>query len=610
MVAFRRLAVATTVLTFLLIGLGGLVRATGSGDACPGWPLCGTARLPTYHAAIELSHRAVALLVGLVGLALLGVAVARFRRVPQILWGTVGAAVAFLVQAVLGGIRVLSGPANPWLTTAHLATSMLLFGALVYLVASSYCMVRLPLKGPSIRGSDPGFTRLARITAGATFALLLVGAYTRGEGGPIADLGWPLVNGRLVPALEGIVTAHFLHRVAAAAVGVLLLVLVARAWTMANRALDLVLFSTGAAALFLVQAVVGAATIWTDRAAWTVVGHVTVAALIWGLLVALATVSKRLAGRRPAISATLEEEGRPAPARSSGLRDRTTAYFQLTKPRIIELLLVTTVPAMILAADGLPSLWLVAATVVGGTLAAGGANAINCYLDRDIDEVMYRTRLRPLPRGRVSPENALTFGLALGATAFFLLGTTVNVLAAALAVAALLFYVFVYTVWLKRRSPQNIVIGGAAGAVPVLVGWAAVTGTVGLPAWALFLIVFLWTPPHFWALSLRHEREYASAGVPMLPVVRGREETVRSILRYSVALAASTLLLVPAAHMGAVYVVAAVVLGLAFVARAARLRRAFTPALAWGLFRFSIAYLGLLFAAVAADRLVRIPIGA
>jgi heme o synthase len=605
MARFQRLAVATTAAAFALIGVGGLVRATGSGDACPDWPTCFGRWVPPFelHTLIEYSHRLLAVLVGLVGLALLVVAVRGFRRVPQILWPVVAAAVLFASQAVLGGLVVIHG-LNAWLVTAHLGMSMLLFGALVHVVANSYCLVKLPQKGPSIRGSDPGFARLALFTTAATFLLLLVGAYARGEGGVIEGLGWPLIDGRLVPAFEGIATAHFLHRVLAAVVGVLLLILAVRAWTMRNRSLDLVLFSTGAAALFLVQALVGAATVWTGRAPWAVGTHVVLSALIWGSLVALATVSRRLSGR-PSPAADGDQGVEAAPG---SLRDRAVAYFQLTKPRIVLLLLITTVPAMVLAARSVPSLMLIAATLLGGTLAAGGANAVNCYLDRDIDEVMRRTRSRPLPSGRVAPTDALTFGLVLGAVAFVWLGVTVNVLSAGLALSALAFYVVVYTAWLKRSTPQNIVIGGAAGAVPVLVGWAAVTGTVGLPAWVLFLIVFLWTPPHFWALSLRFTKEYAAAKVPMLPVVRGPERTTRSILTYSLVLVASTLLLWPTAGMGAIYVAAAVVLGAGFVLRAVRLRRNLTPALAWALFRFSILYLALLFAAVAVDRLAHVSI--
>jgi protoheme IX farnesyltransferase len=262
---------------------------------------------------------------------------------------------------------------------------------------------------------------------------------------------------------------------------------------------------------------------------------------------------------------------------------------------------------MVLARDGWPGVMLVTSTLFGGALAAGGANAFNCYLDRDIDEIMRRTRSRPLPAHRVSPENAMTFGYSLGAISFFWLATTVNLLAAVLALAALAFYVFVYTLWLKRSTAQNIVIGGAAGAVPVLVGWAAVTRSLALPALLLFVVVFVWTPPHFWALSMRYTTDYAQAGVPMLPVVRGIRDTAWNILVYSVVLVAVTVALYPVAGMGAVYLVAAIVLGVVFLHRAVRLWRTTTPAVALGLFRYSILYLGLLFAAVAVDRLI--PLG-
>jgi protoheme IX farnesyltransferase len=266
--------------------------------------------------------------------------------------------------------------------------------------------------------------------------------------------------------------------------------------------------------------------------------------------------------------------------------------------------LITTVPAMMLAERGLPSIGLILATLVGGTIAAGSANAINCYLDRDIDEVMRRTRKRPLPAHLIEPDSALAFGFVLGAISFFFLSITVNVLAASLALSAIAFYVFVYTMWLKRTSVQNIVIGGAAGAVPALVGWAAVTGTVGLAAWVLFAIVFVWTPPHFWALAMRYSGDYRAAGIPMLPVVRGPRETRKQILLYSLVLFGTSLVLVPVASMGLLYVGAAVVLGGWFVWRALRLWLGTSPAESMRLFRFSIVYLALLFAAVAADALV------
>jgi protoheme IX farnesyltransferase len=287
------------------------------------------------------------------------------------------------------------------------------------------------------------------------------------------------------------------------------------------------------------------------------------------------------------------------------VRGKLRAYFALTKPRIIELLLITTVPAMIVAERRLPSLWLVIATLVGGSLAAAGANAINCYVDRDIDEIMPRTRKRPLPQHRVSPRNAVVFGASLGVTSFVFLWATVNLIAAALALGALLFYVFVYSIALKRTTPQNIVIGGAAGAVPVLVGWAAVRGSVDLPALAMFGIIFYWTPPHFWALAMRYEKEYAAAEVPMMPVVYGREETAKHILLYSILLFALCLVFFSVARMGAIYLTAALVLNALFLGWAVRLWRKPSPRMAWGLFRFSIYYLGLLFAAMALDQLVR-----
>ena len=303
----------------------------------------------------------------------------------------------------------------------------------------------------------------------------------------------------------------------------------------------------------------------------------------------------------------MRTEARPTREAPKGARARATiaAYYHLTKPRIVLLLLITTVPSMILAKRGFPSPWLIAATLIGGTLSAGGANAINQFLDRDIDEVMTRTRRRPLPAHVLRPRYALAYGVALGVAGFVWMTATVNLPAALLSAAALLFYVFVYTSWLKRRSPQNIVIGGAAGAAPALVGWAAVTGRVGWPAVVLFAIVFVWTPPHFWALSLRYEPDYRAAGVPMLPVVVGRERTTRSIVVYAFALVATSLVLWPVGHTWFLYPAGAAALGGVFVARAIQLRRAGTVAVAMRLFRYSIVYLAVLFAAVALDTLIK-----
>ncbi len=280
---------------------------------------------------------------------------------------------------------------------------------------------------------------------------------------------------------------------------------------------------------------------------------------------------------------------------------RLGGFVALTKPRIIELLLVTTIPAMILADRSWPGTWLVLATLIGGTLSAGGANAINNVIDRDIDGEMRRTAHRPLPARRIEPGAALVFGIGLGLAGFVWLWITTNLLAAVLAAAALLFYVFVYTLYLKRSSTQNIVIGGAAGAVPALVGWAAVDGSLALPAWIMFAIVFYWTPPHFWALSLRYREDYARAGVPMLPVVKGEAATLRSIWLYTLQLFAITLVLFAAAEMSLFYLGSAVVLGGLLLAGAWRLRTHSEEAMRF--FGYSNIYLTLLFGAIAIDGL-------
>ncbi len=287
------------------------------------------------------------------------------------------------------------------------------------------------------------------------------------------------------------------------------------------------------------------------------------------------------------------------------LGSRLGAYVALTKPRIIELLLVTTLPTMVVAQGGLPPVWLMASTLVGGSLAAGGANALNMVIDRDIDKVMHRTRHRPLVTGIISPTEALVFALVLEVAAFGLLWAKVNLLSAVLAVSATAFYVFVYTLWLKRTSTSNIVIGGAAGAVPVLVGWAAVRDALGWAPLVLFAVIFVWTPPHFWALAVRYRDDYAAAEVPMLPAVASLETTAVRIMRYSLVLWALSVGFAPVAGMGPLYLLASVVLGGVFTWYALQLLRAPSPARAMRLFSWSITYISLLFGAMALDQLVR-----
>ncbi len=285
-------------------------------------------------------------------------------------------------------------------------------------------------------------------------------------------------------------------------------------------------------------------------------------------------------------------------------RETIAAYLRLTKPRIIGMLVVTTIPAMILAEGGLPSAWLILATVLGGTVVAGGANALNMYFDRDIDELMLRTQSRPVPSGQVEPEKAALFGLLLGAGGFLFMQVFVNSLAAFLTIGAFTFYIVVYTLLLKRRTPMNIVIGGAAGALPPVIGWAAVTNAISAEALLMFAIITLWTPPHFWALSLNYSGDYERAGVPMLPVVSGPDETRRQIFLYSLALVASTIALAVVAVAGAFLFAAAALLGGGFLFFAVRLWRDGSARRASDLFRYSLVYLALLFAAIGVEGLL------
>lgn len=298
----------------------------------------------------------------------------------------------------------------------------------------------------------------------------------------------------------------------------------------------------------------------------------------------------------------------------SGLKFLVGQYVSLMKPRIIELLLITTIPVMFLAQQGVPNLWLVVATVVGGTLSAGAANTLNCYIDRDIDAVMHRTSRRPLVTGTISPRGALVFGVALTVGSTLWLGLLVNWLSAGLALAALLFYVFGYTLLLKRRTAQNIVWGGAAGCMPVLIGWSAVTGTVSWSAFILFLVIFFWTPPHYWPLSMRYKDDYSAAHVPMLPVVERFVVVAKQVVVYSWAMVLTSLALIPVQRVGWVYTVAALVSGVLFLTEAHRLLSRARAGVAQDalkpmrLFHFSITYLTLLFVGVALDPIWHLPL--
>jgi protoheme IX farnesyltransferase len=643
---FQKLALANVIAIWVMVVIGVIVRSTGSGMGCPDWPLCYGQVIPEIGdtaAWLESIHRWWGVLVGflVLGLAIQAIRVMRSNRAVVV--SSVLALVTVIFQGWLGMVTVATNNSAETVL-AHLATAMVLLGLVVYAFVRARFPAILPQRSASLR-----IPLLVGFSAISVFGVILFGAETtcpgvdRGASGCAALIfgDWPLFDGQLIPAFSenpavaDLQMRQFAHRIVAAFAGIILLITTLVLWRAVRRAeadgtvpgADVMLGVVGTASvLYVVQVVVGALQIWTRVEPWVVTLHLSLATTIWVLLWGSAVYgwySARAAqlqpeardAAEPAASAPPPPEADASPvAHAVSWRDKVRAYIALTKPRIIELLLVTTVPAMVLAwrfVDGLDPLafaWLVVATLIGGTLAAGAANAINNYIDRDIDVIMVRTRRRPLPAHDIAPEDALMFGLTLTVISFAWLAFTTNLVAAFLTLIAVAFYVVVYTLLLKRTTPQNIVIGGAAGALPPLIGWAAVTGDISLPALFLFAIVFYWTPPHFWALSLRIRGDYAAANVPMLPVTHGVRETTRQIALYTVLMVALTLVFFAVAQMGLLFLAGALVLGGLFLFQAFAMAREGTDARAVRLYKYSITYLTALFGLIILDVAIFLPL--
>jgi len=593
MKAFRVLSVATAVVTYALVVLGGVVRVSGSGLGCPDWPLCHGHLLPplNLHAIIEYSHRTTASLTSALVLLTAAVAWLAWRKRRDLVIPATVALGLLIVQVILGAITVrLELP--PMIVLAHLATAMALLGAV--------CVTAVAALTPAPAGAiDRVARRRMLLAASGTYLLLISGSLVVGSGASGACNAWPLCGGGFSLTFDGLPAIQLLHRVIAGVIGLLIILSLASVLARHRRhaAVRATVALTLAALAF--QVVVGTAVVTLRLPAALRGLHLALASAVWAGTVILAVIVGRLSPdpALPQREREMDSVRRPA-------RDVVLDYVSLAKPRIIPLLLITALGGMMMAERGWPSTRLVVLTLLGGALAAAGAGAINCWIDRDIDGEMLRTRRRPLPDGRIAPAHALLFGIVLGLLAFVLLAFWVNVLAATLAISGLLFYVFVYTLWLKRSTVQNIVIGGAAGAIPPVVGWAAVTHRVYLTAVYLFAIIFLWTPPHFWALALRLRGDYARAKVPMLPVVHGEAAARRQIVGYTLVLVAVTLAIVLTGVLGPVYLVGAALLGAAFVALAVANLLARRQRWSRILFDYSIAYLGLLFAVMVADRMI------
>ena len=594
---YRRLAWTAAISAFALIVLGGVVRITGSGMGCGDhWPKCNGQWFPPLDlpTMIEIGHRWAAALVSILVIALGAVALKNHRRQPK-LRNPATLAVGLLVAQVLLGAVTVKLELPPEVVILHLANAMALLGAL--LVAGLRSMTAGRYDGKTVETSPsatvlPSY-RLAVFAAGFGLAVVLLGALVANYHAGFVCQGFPLCSGSLLPPQTPFGVMHWIHRVAAFAfLGYL-------AWmTVRLKRENSPLFLPASMVLMLVVAQVGiaAAMVLNLLPPGLRALHLMIGTAIWASLVALVWFSR--SGER---LAQIDRGPAESPQVMSDL-------VTLTKPRIISLLLVTTVLPMFITGQGMPSFGLVFWVIVGGYLMAGGANAINMWFDRDIDDKMSRTRLRPIPSGRLTPGFVLAFGCLLGAAAFAIFYFLANPLSAWLALAGLLFYVLVYTIWLKRSSPQNIVIGGAAGAFPPLVGWTAVTGSLDLTAIYLFAIIFYWTPPHFWALALIKQGEYAKAGVPMMPVVRGERYTKIQMLGYTVMLVPLTLLPWMSGRLGTLYAIVAFLLGARLLWYCVRLLRetTVTPT-AWGMYKYSLLYLFLLFGAMGVDRAIPLP---
>jgi len=640
MTRLYRFALATVLATFALIAIGSLARLHPAGTGCGNdWPLCNGSWLPAlaWEPLIEYAHRVVAIIV----IALAATTALTAFRTPRVsVKGRLLAAAALgaiLFQGVVGGFAARWGaPAS--IAIVHLSAAIL-FLAFALLTLAAIAAARgtphwlAELGRAPDASADRPFVIVATSGAAAALILLIFGASTSATGA-LACATWPHCGW----GTAGTDTPMVIHLGYRATALLATLAAAGAAVFARRRGASATARHLAAAAVLLVvlQSGLNALAAVAGDPIWISAPHLIVATLFWITMLGVALAAW---GPRPehffSRQTAIADKASAVPT-ASGVRysvppvsDGTLAlatphtalgiglslspllrvrlivadYVALTKPGIMTLLLTTTLCAMLIAARGVPPFWLVAVTMLGGALASGGANALNCFIDRDIDAQMARTRNRAIAAGRVSPDAALAFGITLSMASVLVLGVMVNWTAAALALAGNLFYVFVYTKWLKRATPYNIVIGGAAGAAPPLVGWAAVTGNLAPLAWGLFAIIFAWTPPHFWALALLKQGDYTRASVPMLPVVSGEAETRRQIVIYTIGLALLCVALTPLG-LGWIYLGSALVLNGIFVWFAIRLYVQPSKRVARQMFFFSLWYLALLFAAAVIDRIV------
>ncbi len=591
---FRYILLAAVVATFLLIMMGYVVRFDGVEGACPDWPTCyGQVVLPADLAGrFEVAHRLFAAAAGL--FVLVSFVLSFLNKAAAIIRTTLGLALAVMgLQVLLGGGLVML-PGHAAMSALHLGLALAAMGLVVGSAVAVFFQQRQPDVRLSLNFSAP-FTRLTLVGLLVLFVLMVSGSLAASLGAGTACAGWPLCAGGLPDGALGWLSMG--HRLITLAAAVISAVIFIKAWRGLKQNAFLLTAATGTGLLFAGQVFVGAMKVFRGYPPDLVGLHAATAAGLWGLMVALVVGAAVL---RP----VLADGKNPAGNRLPRLSVRLRAFLMLNKPIIVVLLLVTTYAGMVVGGREIPSLGLTFWTLLGGALAAGGASAINQYIDREIDGSMQRTAKRPLPAGLLAPGEALAYGVGACLAAFFLLAGFVNLLAAVLSFAGMVYYVLIYSIWLKHATVQNIVIGGGAGAIPPLVGWAAATGSLNVPSLFLFALVFMWTPPHFWALALVRAKDYARAGVPMLPVIKGEKQTRQQIFIYTLELVGLTLLMPVFNVAGSLFLVSAAVLGLWLISTAWRVLRGTGNKMAWRMYRYSSMYLAFIFLALVLDVLV------
>jgi len=596
----RRLTIFASAWILFLIFFGAIVRVTGSGMGCPDWPLCHNQIIPPAElpAWIEFLHRVIAGIAGLLTVAIAVIAWRNYRAYRSISMSAVAAVGLVLFQGFLGGVTV-------WYNNAPVTVIAHLIAAVSYLALTLVITVvaHLPaeyVNNPGIPAGHQGFFRFLIIAAIMLLGLLITGAAVVGTGTGLACIDWPLCQGEIFPSNAHLGTIiQLTHRFTVATVGIVLAAIVLIIRRRYTEQKLLVTWSTAMGLLFLLQAGIGGLNVLMRLPRFINALHLTVASSVWGCLIILIMLFY-FTGKSLIPEETEEKEPETV---SPG--QKAAVLFKLTKPWVMALLLTTTLGAMFIAAQGIPPISLTLYTLLGGALAAGGASALNSYVDSDIDGVMSRTSRRPTVTGLVTPTETLFFGLALSTLSFVVLAVFVNMLAAALSMLGILYYVFFYTLYLKRATIHNIIIGGAAGAIPPLVGWAAVAGRLDVAALYLFALIFFWTPPHTWALALLVKKDYTNARIPMLPVVAGEKETTYQILLYSILLIALTLLPFAFGMMGWTYFIVAIMLGVPFIYLAWKLWRDYSKSTSKRLYKFSQSYLALIFLVMVLDSILK-----